>query len=169
MYGFYNLPHHIIMSIYLFDPTFHMYYCQVLKNIGLERRIYYPEGKVLFAQFNKKSGIYKEFHDNKTPKLVCQYKNNRLTGQVFEYYNNGSIYKKYYCCDGILFGSFEEYYYNGKLMTLTNYYNGILHGCYHSFYGNGNLLKNCFYDHGKLVGSYNLFFEDGRLWKSCEY
>jgi len=82
-----------------------------------------------------------------------------------EYYENGSLYKKYTFQNGKRHGPYERYFENGRLEVKTNFENDKLHGPYerYSKYSSKRLELKTNFKNGRLHGSHEIYWEDGSL------
>jgi antitoxin component YwqK of YwqJK toxin-antitoxin module len=76
---------------------------------------YFPNGskhKEGFLKYNKLEGKFTEYYNyNGNPKIICEYKNNKLEGKYEEFdYTNNKIIECYYCNDEL----------NGKYKLFEN-------------------------------------------------
>lgn len=159
------LPEDIVSIIFEWDPTFRVLFRAPLHSIRHQKRIYDPTGSRLCIEYEcdekgVRHGMYKEYHWNQQPRLVGQYQNDRLTGTVHEYYDNGKLYREYILHQDCYVSLYREYYSNGNLLMLLYYDDqGQMQGPFHEYYANGNLLKRCWFHDGMPTGWCLMFFE----------
>lgn len=135
------------------------------------------EGKV---ENSYKTGIWKEWYDNKNLKSITEYthgegkllsfwdKNKKIliedgTGQIELYYDNGQILLKAEYKDGVLHGEATYYYENGKPMSNSIFKNGKPNGQFISYYENGNKGSQGTFKDGQKTGEWQFWEENGAL------
>jgi len=87
------------------------------------------------------------------------------TGNVEDYYENGTLREKKTYKDGKEEGPSEGYFDNGQLEMKGNSKNGKLEGPYEVYYENGQLWKKGTYKGGLKEGPWVVFTEDGEMYK----
>jgi len=96
-----------------------------------------------------KSGVFKEYYENKNPKIECNYIKDTLNGIYKEFFSNGnpSIITSF--SKGKQNGSLLEYFENGKLLQKSEYKLGVKNGLILFYYQNGNKLSESLVKEGK--------------------
>jgi antitoxin component YwqK of YwqJK toxin-antitoxin module len=91
------------------------------------------------------------------------YKDNLLSGEYLEYFQNGKLAEKGTYTDDVRDGVFEYYYESGQLEKKVEYRKGKLIGPYAEYYENGTLCISAVFDDGFPQGEVKLFDETGKL------
>jgi len=116
---------------------------------------------------HKKEGIYKEWYNDGSIKIICDYNNNNLHGSYNHFYQNGKFKYEYYMKHGVLHGTYLEFYDNDNVKVKCNYYYGGLNGLYRYKYSNGLNCITSYYKYGKEDGIVFSYFPNGKLLSKC--
>lgn len=80
----------------------------------------------LDKRFNEnKNGLYKSFHHNGQPFIICTYKNGKKNGLYKLWHNNGKLCIICNYIDNEYDGECKEYLDNGKIWIVRTYANGV--------------------------------------------
>lgn len=111
---------------------------------------------------NLKDGIYKNFYENGNTKVDSIYKNGKLHGNTYKYYDNQVIKECLQYKDEKLHGLCLIFYDNGNIKESMFFKKGKLHGQLFKFYENQDYnLKSVYnYKFGKMHGECYQFYED---------
>ena len=103
-----------------------------------------------------KEGEYKEFYENGSIKVECNYNNNKLHGKYILYNYDKTINKISNYNNDVLEGEEIEYYnhFNKRNMRKSNYENGKLHGKSKLYNGDNKLEWIIIYDNGNIKSPY---------------
>lgn len=121
---------------------------------------------VSFNDQNLKSGPAKQYYwsDDSPLKIEENFINDKLEGEVKEYYENGNISYIGNYVNGERTGSWQYFYLDdNKLYSKSNYVNDKLEGTYQRFTKDSTLLITCNYSNDKLHGPYESYSDDGNL------
>ena len=92
-----------------------------------------------------------------------------FSGIIVEYFNNGSLKRRYEIKDGRFHGVQNEWYANGNKELEINTKNGLPNGKYHEWYENGQKLICGYLKAGKEDGSFESWYENGQIIEKIEY
>lgn len=109
----------------------------------------------------ERTGPWKYYYENGNVKEVCTFKNDKLDGEYFKYYNNGKPMEHLFYKEGKYDGFQSVYYSNGSLKNTYNYKNDIQDGEETGYYKNGKVNYKVNSKQGLYNGIYNLYFENG--------
>ena len=112
-----------------------------------------------------KSGIWKFYYEGSGGQKILasgSYADNAKTGEWFEYYPTGSLYRKIHYLNGEYNGPVVIFYNTGIAHTQIWYRNGVKNGKFQEYYRDGKPKEISFFREGKLHGQTNLYYPDGR-------
>jgi len=112
-----------------------------------------------------KNGVYISFNIDGFPLEISNYKNGKLSGIRYYFYENHSIRTIIYFENDLYNGIFEAYNPNGTISVRQEYTNGELNGHQILFWPNGNIKTISNYLNGNLQGEIKHFEENGNLIK----
>jgi antitoxin component YwqK of YwqJK toxin-antitoxin module len=130
-------------------------------------KIFHKDGGYLYETGNYKNGklngtVYYYYEDGKVKKEI-PFVNGKRDGIVTKYYPNGNIQYVEQYKDGKICCQAKDYYESGKLKIITNYKNGKIDSTYTYFFENGNIKSKVNYNEGKRDGEAVLYYENGNL------
>ena len=108
-----------------------------------------------------KTGPFKYWHENGQFHISCNYHNNKLDGEYFEYYNNGKPKIQKHYNNGLLDKEEKSWSSAGSLAKIVEYKSGIKHGRFMTYYDNGQLIRKDIYRNDKLVKG-NCYTREGK-------
>jgi antitoxin component YwqK of YwqJK toxin-antitoxin module len=145
---------------------------------------------------DKKEGQYLEYYDiTGVIKIMCDYVNDQIHGEYYEYHKDGSIYITGYYINGLKNGEFKtyvrglkyltnyvdgkkegpciEYYYsdNGILdeHTIYNYKNNLRHGLCGMYAPGKKIIEETIYVNGEPHGECKSYWPNGNLSSTSFY
>ena len=136
-------------------------------------KIYHKEGGYLYEEGNYKNGklegkVY-YYYDNGKVKKEIPFVNGKRNGTVTKYYKNGNIQYIEHYKNGIICCEAKDFYDNGQLKIATNYKNGKLDSSYVFYYENGDLKITQHYKEGKRHGEAILYYDNGQLQEKTSF
>jgi len=100
-----------------------------------------------------KNGVSEEFWENKRPKSIVNFVDDKEHGVYRAYHMNGKMEAEIYFIEGNMHGEFKEWYDNGNKKRFAKYKNGKLNGNLKTWESNGNLVGSAKFSDGNcLVG-----------------
>ena len=96
-------------------------------------------------------------------------KGERLTGEVYEQYENGKSKIQGYLKDGKKEGLQQSWYENDQLCCEVNYLKGEKNGVVRSWWKNGNLNSERMFKNGTKIGLERQWYKNGKLRLAMEY
>lgn len=99
------------------DGVCEEYYDQVVST--LKRQTTYKKGV--------KEGVYMIFYSNEQLREVCNYSNDKISGEIRNYYPSGNLWFVTHCVNGLYDGDYKEYNNSDKphLIQVGQFKNGI--------------------------------------------
>jgi len=124
-----------------------------------------------FDKNNKRTGIWKKYHPNKSIRYVGEFKNGKEVG-VFKFYDISNsrqpvIIKNFFKDSDSLFVQF--YTVSGKIQTEGFLYGKNRVGNWKYFNKNGTLMSEENYKNGKLNGEQLIYYSDGQITEFAIY
>ena len=121
------------------------------------------------------NGIYKEYYDSpgKNKRAECYFVNGKLSGQYYEFYENGNIKNEWTYRDDVIVGCYRHYYEDVKdllkieVEKLDEY--GNLDGRYILFHKNKKIKVDCVIEKGIFNGPCKEYYDNGNLSTICSY
>ncbi len=95
-----------------------------------------------------KNGVYEEFWENKRPKSIVNFVDNKQHGVYRSYYQNGKMESEIYYIHGDLHGESLEWYDNGKKKRSAKYKNGKLNGTLKTWDSSGSVVAEAKFSQG---------------------
>jgi antitoxin component YwqK of YwqJK toxin-antitoxin module len=93
----------------------------------------------------------------------------KLDGEHVDYYNNETIYSRYYLKNGKNEGEKVSYYENGKIRNTENYSENVLQGQIKSYDKEGTISREYNVNKGSLEGDYIVYYKDGSIKSKYHY
>jgi antitoxin component YwqK of YwqJK toxin-antitoxin module len=126
---------------------------------------YYAAGNLkgtgLYTQAGERTGQWKFYNVDGTPKSVEQYVNGKQNGLQDYYHDNGAFSSHETELNGQLDGPATVYYYGGAKKREVMYKAGKKDGPEKAYYPNGNLQSSSIYTAGILNGPYKEYYKTG--------
>lgn len=98
--------------------------------------------------------------------IIGKFKNGKLNGIVYSYYNNGILNEKLTYKFGVLNGKSETYHDNGNKRLVENYENGELDGVWEQYYNTGLLREKRVYKNNVLIEKKKMEWYDNKKMKN---
>lgn len=151
--------------------------------VGNDRRL---QCEYEYKIVNVRDGVYKEYFDDGTLKMLKHYQNGHAEGPCTEWSEGNRTCRIYKLTKDEMNGPFEEWYNGpcdhapesgvcnkwhdgGQLKEMEFYLKGKRCGLSVSYYENGQIHEKCYYDEGKLTGKYESYYPNGQPMTKCEY
>jgi antitoxin component YwqK of YwqJK toxin-antitoxin module len=109
-----------------------------------------------FIQWNKEQPIV-------DGERINQFTHDGKKTGIWEYYDNGQLYKKGLYINGKQDGDWEYYFQNGQLRSKGSFKDGITTGIWEDYYSNGQLSRKGSYENGKEEGIWEDYYKNGKL------
>jgi antitoxin component YwqK of YwqJK toxin-antitoxin module len=103
------------------------------------------------------------FQDERSYKIIANYINGKLNGNVIIRYLSGKVAVSEFYENDRLTGNRKLYFENGNVSSFCNYLNGIKNGDEKFYYDNGQLKTESRYLNGSLEGYQIYYFENGAI------
>ncbi len=107
--------------------------------------------------------VQKFYHDNGNIEVIIKSEDGSLSGEVYyEYfYETGELRKTAHNLNNKLEGEVREYYINGNISQIQNYIYGIPNGLWQSNYDNGNIQMKGLMREGLKNGEWSVYHSNG--------
>lgn len=116
-------------------------------------------------QFGIKNGVSILFNFDGYPLEISNYKNGKLSGIRFYFYEDHSLRTIIHFENDLYHGTFEAFNPNGSISVKQEYYEGQLNGDQILYWPNGNIKSISNYINGIQIGEFKYFEENGNLIK----
>ena len=129
---------------------------------------YLPK-KIVNYQNGKRNGVFVEIDKTGSITKKAENKDDKLDGQVSEWYRGGRLSKLNTYKAGIMEGQQILCYEKGGNLEVANYKNGQRDGLTTWYYENGNKKMTIEYTEGQFNGKQETFYSDGSLKSESSY
>ena len=144
------------------------------KNVG-EWLFYGNEGFLMaegnFNDNGERHGDWKWFYDNGQTKEIASYKNGKLNGENFLYFEDGTPYIYANYTEDEFDGLYQYYLKNGALAQKKFFKNGNLNGLYTSYFKVGESLPEFHieYENNQVKSKVIEYFAHGSIYSEIEF
>lgn len=123
--------------------------------------MYFEDEKVaskgLFTADHQRTGKWEFYNEDGYKVALSTYKNGKLNGTSFTYFDNGAVSDESNYVDDVLHGPWFQYLPNGKRRLDTHYVNGKLDGLYKYWNVDGELSVEGYYRNGVQIGDWKIY------------
>jgi len=118
----------------------------------------YPDGALkarwevtVSKEGEHKNGVSEEFWENKRPKSIVNFLDDKEHGVYRAYHVNGKMEAEIFFIEGNMHGDFKEWYDNGNKKRFADYKEGKLHGKLKTWDSSGNLVAAATFKDGSCT------------------
>ena len=107
------------------------------------------------------NGTLRRFDNNGRILSLYNLKNGFRFGYNYDYYSDGTVFRKVFFNNDTLNGEYIEYFRNGNISINYTMYNGVYDGNYIKFDEDGDTIVFNQYKYGKDDGKYIAYYKNG--------